>query len=361
VGGQEFAKMTDVYAIIMAGGRGERFWPLSTDQLTKPFVPLLGPKSLIQETVDRLHPLIPKDRILISIGKAHEAVARAQLPTIPPGNFIIEPIGRDTSACLGFCALHLEKRNPDSILLAVPADHFVENPEAYRRTLARGIENLPGTNGIVFGIAPERPETGYGYIQAEKPADSSAAWPVTRFVEKPDAVKAAAYIKSGTYFWNSGIFLWHNKALLELFRMHMPQTHQRLCELRPLLAKRDTDAQIFKIFSSIERISIDFGIMEKAGGFGLIPAEFQWDDVGSWAALARALPADENKNIFQGSHAAVDANGCIVYSDAGLVAIFGTSDLVVVQAKGKVLVCPKDRASGLKELVRALDKPLETK
>jgi len=345
----------------MAGGRGERFWPLSTDQLTKPFVPLLGPRSLIQETVDRLQPLIPKDRVLISIGKAHEALARAQLPTIPPDNFIIEPIGRDTSACLGFCALHLEKRNPDSILLAVPADHFVGDPEAYRRTLARGIENLPGTNGIVFGITPERPETGYGYIQAKKPADSSAAWPVTRFVEKPDAVKAAEYIKSGTYFWNSGIFLWHNKVLLELFHMHMPQTHQRLCALRPLLAKRDTDAQIFEIFSSIERISIDFGIMEKAGGFGLIPAEFHWDDVGSWAALARALPADENNNIFQGSHAAVDANGCIVYSDAGLVAVFGTSDLVVVQAKGKVLVCPKDRASDLKQLVRALERPLETK
>jgi mannose-1-phosphate guanylyltransferase len=353
--------MTDVYAVIMAGGRGERFWPLSTDQLTKPFIPLLGQKSLIQETVDRLHPLIPKEKVLISIGKIHEEVARAQLPMIPPDNFIIEPIGRDTSACLGFCALHLEKRNPDSILLAVPADHFVGDPEAYRRTLAKGIENLPGTNGIVFGITPERPETGYGYIQAQKPSDSSAAWPVTRFVEKPDAAKAAEYLRAGTYFWNSGMFLWHNRALLELFRLHMPQTYQRLCELRQLLGMSSAEDKIFEIFSSIEQISIDFGIMEKAGGFGLIPAEFHWDDVGSWAALARVLPADENNNIFQGSHAALDANGCIVYSDAGLVAVFGASDLIVVQAKGKVLVCPKDRASDLKQLVRVLDQPLETK
>jgi mannose-1-phosphate guanylyltransferase len=353
--------MADVYAVVMAGGRGERFWPLSTDELTKPFIPLLGPKSLIQETVDRLHPLIPEERVLISIGKIHEAVARAQLPMIPPDNFIIEPVGRDTSACLGYCALHLEKRNPDSILLAVPADHFVRDPEAYRRTLAKGIENLIGTNGIIFGITPKRPETGYGYIQAEKPSDSSVAWPVTRFVEKPDAVEAAEYFRSGTYFWNSGIFLWQNRLLLELFRLHMPQTYQSLCELRHLLRMNSAEEKILEIFSSIERISIDFGIMEKAGGFRLIPAEFHWDDVGSWAALTRVLPADECNNILQGSHAAVDANGCIVYSDAGLVAVFGTSDLVVVQAKGKVLVCSKDRASDLKRLVRVLDQSLEAK
>lgn len=353
--------MTDVYAIIMAGGRGERFWPLSTDQLTKPFIPLLGPKSLIQETVDRLYPLIPRKRIMISIGKAHEEVARAQLPMIPPDNFIIEPIGRDTAACLGFCAINIEKRNPDAILLAVPADHFVGDAEAYRRTLAKGIENLPGANGIVFGITPERPETGYGYIQAEKPTDSSAAWHVTQFVEKPDAAKAAEYIKAGTYFWNSGIFLWKNRTLLELFSLHMPQTYQQLCELRYLLGRSDAAEKLFEVFSAIERISIDFGIMEKAGGFGMIPAEYHWDDVGSWAALARALPADEKNNIFQGSHAALDANGCIVYSDAGLVAVFGTSDLVVVQAKGKVLVCPKDRASDLKRLVRTLEASHETK
>jgi len=353
--------MTDVYAVIMAGGRGERFWPLSTEQLTKPFVPLLGPKSMIQETVGRLQPLIPKEKILISIGKTHEAVAREQLPMIPPDNFIIEPIGRDTSACLGFCALHLERRNPDSILLAVPADHFVGDSEAYRRTLAKGIENLPGTNGIVFGIRPERPETGYGYIQAEKPAESSAAWTVRRFVEKPDAFRAAEYVKAGTYFWNSGIFLWHNKTLLELFRLHMPRTYQHLCDLKPLLGMSNAGEKILAIFSSIERISIDFGIMEKADGFGLIPAEFHWDDVGSWAALARVLPADANNNIFQGSHAALEANGCILYSDAGLVTVFGISDLVVVQAKGKVLVCPKDRAADLKQLVRVLDQLLDAK
>jgi mannose-1-phosphate guanylyltransferase len=353
--------MTDVYAVIMAGGRGERFWPLSTNRLTKPFIPLLGSRSLIQDTVDRLHPLIPREKVLISIGRAHEAIARAQLPTIPRDNFIIEPLGRDTSACLGFCALHLEKRNPDSILLAVPADHYVGDPAAYRRILIQGIENLPGTTGIVFGIVPERPETGYGYIQAEKPADSSAAWPVNRFVEKPDSARAAEYVKSGTYFWNSGLFLWHNRTLLDLFRRHLPQTHQRLCELRPLLARSDADKEILEVFSAIERISIDFGIMEKTSGLRLIPADFGWDDIGNWAALARALPADENKNVFQGSHAVLGAKGCVVYSDAGPVAVFGASDLVIVQAKGRVLVCQKDRASDLKQLVRVLDQRLETK
>jgi mannose-1-phosphate guanylyltransferase len=348
--------MANLYAVIMAGGRGERFWPLSMDTLPKPFIPLLGENSLIQDTVDRIRPLVPPDSIFISIGATHIETARQQLPGIPADNFIVEPVGRDTSACLGFCALHIEKRDRDGVMLALPADHFIRDAEAYRHTLQTGLDNLEDATGVVFGIQPGRPETGYGYIQAEKPISSSDAWPVIRFVEKPDASTAAQYLAAGNYFWNSGMFLWRNRTLLELIREHMPELDAGLCKLRPLIGSRENDGKIAEIFPELPRISIDFGIMEKISGLRLIPARFGWDDIGTWAALERALPADADGNICRGSHATLETNNCILYAQNATVATFGVTDLIVVEAYGKVLVCPKNRASDLKKLVKELGK-----
>ncbi|MBN1569934.1 MAG: mannose-1-phosphate guanylyltransferase [Acidobacteria bacterium] len=343
-----------LYTVIMAGGRGERFWPLSTNKLPKPFIPLLGATSLLQETVARMQPLVPPHRILISIGAEHEGIARQQLPQIPADNFIIEPVGRDTAACLGFCALHLEQRDPEGIMLALPADHYIGETEAYLETIRTGIRCLDSATGIVFGITPSRPETGYGYILAEKPAIPADSWPVIRFIEKPDAPTAERYMASGNFFWNSGMFLWSNRTLLSLFQEFMPQTYRGLCELRPLIGQRADKSRIAEIFASLPRISIDYGIMEKASGLRLVPARFVWDDIGNWAALERALPSDGFGNIAQGSHVLLDSSGCILHAQSGTVAVFGVSDLVVVQAYGKVLVCSKDKAADLKRLVAAL-------
>jgi mannose-1-phosphate guanylyltransferase len=344
--------MAALYAVIMAGGRGERFWPLSTDHLPKPFIPLLGATSLIQDTVARIQPIVPSERILISIGTAHLEVARQQLPRIPAENFLVEPVGRDTSACIGFCALHIERRDPSGVMLALPADHFISDAECYRRTILTGLENLAGAAGVVFGISPTRPETGYGYILAEKPAVCADAWPVIRFIEKPDAPMAAQFLASGNYFWNSGMFLWRNQTLLEMFERHMPDAYQGLCSIRQLLGR--DDSAIHRIFSALPRISIDFGVMEKTSGLRLVPAQFIWDDIGNWASLGRALSPDSMGNIAQGKHIAVDSKGCVIYAQNETVAVFGISDLIVVQAYGKVLVCPKDRATDLKKLVTEL-------
>jgi mannose-1-phosphate guanylyltransferase len=346
--------MRALYAVVMAGGRGERFWPLSASALPKPFIPLFGPRTLIQETVSRIQPLVPYERTLISIGAAHADVARKQLPQIPGENFIVEPVGRDTSACLGFCALHIERRDPEGTMLALPADHFVGDVNAYLDTMSRGISNLEGATGIVFGIAPTRAETGYGYVLAEKPALHADAWPVIRFIEKPDASTAARYVASGDYFWNSGMFLWKNGTLLSLFEQHMPELYRGLCRLRPILGSPGSEPEVAAVFSEFPRISIDYGIVEKTSGLRLIPAQFYWDDIGSWASLERVLPADASGNIAQGLHAALESSGCIIYAQTGTVAAFGVSDLVIVQAHGKVLVCPKDRAPDLKRLVAAL-------
>ena len=346
--------MSTVYAVVMAGGRGERFWPLSTGERPKPFVPLIGPTSLLQETVARLLPLVPVERILIVLGEKHRDIASRQVPEIPPANFIVEPIGRDTAACLGLSAIHLALRDPEAIMLALPADHFIDNPEQYRQTVRTGLENLEGATGIVFGIKPDRPETGYGYIRAEKPAVRAAAWPVLRFVEKPDAAKALAYVRSGRYFWNSGMFLWHNRSLLSLFEKHMPEISHALSELRPLLARDDARGEVLQIFSSLPRISVDYGILEKTSGLRLVPVEYRWDDIGNWGSLARAIPADPSGNVVQGQAVPVQSTNCILLSEDGAVSVFGVSDLVVVRAGGKVLVCHRDRASDLKTLLSSL-------
>jgi mannose-1-phosphate guanylyltransferase len=346
--------MADLYAVIMAGGRGERFWPLSMDTLPKPFIPLLGSHSLIQDTVDRIRPIVPIEKIYISIGTTHRETAKQQLPQIPEENFIVEPVGRDTSACLGFCALHIEKRDPEGLMLALPADHFIRDAEAFRSSIQTGVRNLEDATGVVFGITPERPETGYGYILVENPASSSDFLPVVRFIEKPDAPTAAQYLSAGNYFWNSGMFLWRNQTLLALIREYMPDLYKGLSTLRALVGDKESDREIAGIFSDLPRISIDFGIMEKTSGLRLIPANFGWDDIGTWASLGRALPVDADGNISRGPHVALESNNCIVYAQTDTVATFGVSDLIIVEAYDKVLVCSKDRASDLKKLVKKL-------
>ena len=346
--------MSNAYAVIMAGGRGERVWPLSTDLVPKPFIPLLGAKTLIQQTVERLLSLIFSERIFISIGEAHRQIAGMQLPQIPAENFLVEPIGRDTAACLGYCALHLEGREPDGIMIAIPADHYIADDEAYRSILGKGMRALPGATGVVFGIHPTRPETGYGYIQVANQAPGLEALPVLRFVEKPSADRAAQYLASGDYFWNSGIFLWTNRTLLRLIRAHMPELDRGLAALRPLLGRQEKQSELYRTFAALPRISIDFGIMEKTSGLQLVPSSFAWDDIGNWGALERALPADQNGNVACGGHAAADSSGCITYSDSGPITTFGISDLIVVQANGQVLVCDKKRAADLKRLIASL-------
>ena len=351
--------MQSVYAVVMAGGRGERFWPLSTEERPKPFVPLVGPKTLLQETVERLQPLFPPERIFVAIGEAHRPLAVSQVPGIPPENLIVEPVGRDTAACLGWSALHLERRDSGAVMLALPADHFISDPECFRQTIRCAIDNLPGATGVVFGITPDRPETGYGYIRAEKPAVPSEAWPVVSFVEKPDAATAAAYLETGRYFWNSGMFLWRTRTLLDLFEKHMPDTSARLNRLRPMVGREERRDEIRELFSSMRRVSIDYGILERAAGLRLVPARFGWDDIGNWASLGRVLEADASGNIARGSSIEVESGDCVLYSDAGEIAAFGVRGLIIVHARGRVLVCPKGRAADLKRLVSAL--PQETK
>ncbi|MEJ2109244.1 MAG: mannose-1-phosphate guanylyltransferase [Acidobacteriota bacterium] len=348
--------MTEIYAVIMAGGRGERFWPLSTGTLPKPFIPLLGKSSLIQDTAERIRPIVPIQRTLVSIGTAHLETARKQLPQIPAENFIVEPVGRDTAACLGYSALHIEKRNPEALMLALPADHYIHDRHSFQSTVQSGVHSLGNATGVVFGITPVRPETGYGYILTEKSAAPAGFLPVVRFIEKPDMETAKQYLADGNYFWNSGMFLWKNRTLLGLFEKHMPELYGGLHRLRSCVHSDSPTSDTAEIFSRLPRISIDFGILEKTSGLRLIPSDFGWDDIGTWASLERIVPPDAEGNVCMGPHTALDSNGCILYAKTGSVAVFGVSDLIVVEANGNVLVCPKGKAPDLKTLVKALSR-----
>lgn len=343
------------YAVIMAGGRGERFWPLSTGETPKPFLPLLGEKSLIQMTVERISPLIPLQRILVVLGKEHLKIGREQLPGLPQQNFLVEPEGKDTAPCIGFASLQLEKLNPEAIMAVIPSDHYIPDQDKYLHSLSAAFRLLTTRDELItLGIKPNRPETGYGYLQASIQTDLLDNVPflkVQRFIEKPALQRAKRYIRRRDYYWNSGIFVWRNRTIQALLNKYLPEVWQGLSRI----SERFTNKKfVSKVFRKFPRISIDYGVLEKAKNILLIPAEFRWDDVGTWAALERVHPLDKDGNAVIGRHEGMETKNCIIHSHDHLVATIGVSDLVIVQVNGRLLICPKDKSQSVKEISRFL-------
>lgn len=388
--------MFNISTVIMAGGSGERFWPLSTREKPKQFLCLLGNRSLLQQTLDRLRPLVPLERILVVTGREYEGLAREQLPDLPDANLVLEPVGRDTAACIGLASLYIENRDPDAVMIALPADHYIPDQVPFLKTLefAASVAHS-GDWLITLGIKPTRPETGYGYIKAgEKlniaiPQETGPSTPscsdtsdfnrqsfgsgaetpgfiqgdvflVERFVEKPDSSTARAYLAEGSYYWNSGIFIWKNRTIQAQIAHWMPGLGKALEKIREELkegenikmGKWKVEKVMEKEFTALEKVSIDYGVMEKAEEVLVIPAPFRWDDLGSWAALERVLEPDENGNLVLGSHLSLDTKGCIIYGKGKPVGTIGLSDMVIVQGEEGLLVCPKDRAQEVKKLAR---------
>jgi mannose-1-phosphate guanylyltransferase len=342
----------------MAGGKGERFWPLSTPEEPKPFIKILGSETLIQQTVHRVRPLVSVEQILVILGKEHLALAREQLPQLPEQNFIVEPMGRDTAPCIGLASLQLEKRDPESIMIVIPADHYIPDQDKFLSTLTLAVEAArPGSYIVTLGIKPTRPETGYGYMlvgNQKITLQGRDVFEVQKFVEKPDFATAAKYVEEGSYYWNSGIFIWKNTTLQNLLSRYMPALWQGLDRIKSSLGSPEEEEVLRREFTQFERISIDYGILEKAPQVLMIPADFRWDDVGTWKALDRVLPLDENGNIVVGNHRGVETKGCIIYAKDIFISTFGISDLVIVSSQGKVLICHKDLAPDLKKLLQQL-------
>ena len=341
------------YAVILAGGKGERFWPLSTPEYPKPFLKFFSVQSLLQQTFDRARRLVPDENIFLVVGEQHEQLSREQLPALQENNLLLEPEGRDTSAAIGYASLHLPT---DALMLILPADHLIPDTDAFVNTMRVGVEFVLGNDAVAtFGIKTIRPETNYGYVKASPEnlgTHDGPVFRVERFVEKPDRHSAEQFFHDPLYYWNSGMFLWKVSTIQELIARHLPDLWNALNEI-----KQETDREVIrKKYSELQRISIDFGVMEKADNVVVIPASFAWDDVGTWNSLFRILPPNEEGNLVQGQYVGLDTADSIVYSENGLIATAGLKDIIIVQKNGTTLVCSREYADRLKELLAKLPK-----
>jgi mannose-1-phosphate guanylyltransferase len=340
------------FVAILAGGEGTRLWPLSRSHRPKQLLPLNGDRSLIQQTVDRLLPLVGPDHVLIITEQSHAADLRAQLPELPDSSIVVEPTRRGTAAALMLGALHVQARAPDATWVSVHSDSFISDDDTYRRTVGAALEAAAtGEHLVTTGVEPRFPATGYGYIQRGdliRKVGDFAVHRVVRFVEKPDAETAREYVSSGQYLWNPGVFAWKNTALLEAFRSHLPGVWEPLTSA-PL-------SDIDRVYPNAQREAIDIGIMERAPNVATIPATFGWSDIGSWGELFElsAQQSDDNVVLGSGRVMTAESRGNLVFAEGRAVALVGVDDLVVVETEDAVFVCPRDRAQDVRMIVQQL-------
>jgi len=348
-----------LHAVILAGGSGTRFWPASRRQHPKQFLSLVADRPLIRMTFDRIRPLIPAERIWVVTTDATAELTREVLPELPADQVLAEPIGRDTAACAGFAAAALHRRDPEAVCTVLPADHVISGVERFRAVLTAGAQVIEREGGLLtFGVRPTRPETGFGYLKLGGQHGVVDRWKyhrLDRFVEKPDPPTARAYLEEGGYLWNSGMFVWSVSELLDEIRRQLPLLAAGLDELGEALGtSRETDV-IERVYPTLPKISVDYGIMEGAERCWTIPVDFPWSDVGAWPALGDLMETDEGRNAVRGRVVAHKSSDNILIGDGPVVAVAGIRDLIVVATPDAVLVVPASNAQRVKDLVAALE------
>jgi mannose-1-phosphate guanylyltransferase len=348
-------KFHDISVVLLAGGGGTRFWPLSTPDRPKQFLTELTGRSLFQQAVERARLLVPPERILVLTNEAFAGFVADQAPEIPPANVILEPLRRDTAAALVLGALLVERLAPGNIMVAMPSDHLIGPLDAFCATLdsAVTVARVGGLGAI--GITPTYPATGYGYLRAAGRPQALEPMPVEKFVEKPDRSRAEQYVASGRYFWNSGLFVWRAAALLEAAARLAPAVYQPLADLGQSFATPAFPADLRRAFDAVPAISIDYAVMENSSNVWLVPAAFHWSDVGGWSAALELLPAAANGNHVRGPAVLHDvADSVVLTDDDHPVIVAGLTGLVVVRGPGGLLVCPRDRVDQIKPLVEQI-------
>ena len=349
--------MKRIFPVIMAGGSGTRFWPLSRQKRPKQFLPLASEQPLIVDTLERLPPLATAEQSYVVCGPVHAPSVRRLLPTLPKEHVIVEPVARNTAPAIGLAALHVAAKDPKGVLLVLPSDHHIANVKRFRETLKAAAALAADGLLTTIGITPTRPDTGYGYIHLGAPlADRKGqlAHRVQRFVEKPDYDRAQSYLASGDYLWNAGIFALRADVILDQIERHLPKLAAALAAIRPTLGKPTYKRTLARHFPDAEPISIDYGVMERAAEIACVPGDFGWSDVGSFAALPDVRRVDANGNVAQGEAALVDCHGCVVVGGDRVIAGVGLRDLIIVDAGDAILVVPKDRAQDVRQAVDAL-------
>jgi mannose-1-phosphate guanylyltransferase len=360
------AKNSNFYPVILAGGRGTRFWPLSRKKRAKQLLALDGKQTMIQQTVARLLPLAsPQTFWIITNDDLRPAILK-QLPKLPKAQVLAEPLGRNTAPAIGLAAFLLLRENLDAVIGMFPSDHVIADEKSYRATIERGVEiAADGENIVVLGIRPNRAESGYGYIEAGSEFGGDALR-VRRFTEKPDAEKAAAFVAAGNYFWNSGMFLWSARTLANALREHLPKTAPILEEIAASFGTRKFAGTFRRLYPKCENISVDYAVLEPrsakgehAGNIFCLPADFGWNDLGSWTALhehhnAKSSPAEGNLINAAGAFV-LNAHGNYVHAPGKFVAVVGVSDLVVVETPDALLITTREHAQDVGKVVKHLD------
>jgi mannose-1-phosphate guanylyltransferase len=348
-----------LHAVIMAGGSGTRFWPESRLQLPKQFLKFSGEQTLIQESVGRCAPAIPVNNVWIVTNAAHASETTRQLPEVPAHQILLEPCGRNTAPCIGLAAIHLLAIDPDATMLVMPADQVIDPTAMFQKAVSQAVELVesdPRTL-VLFGIEPTYPATGFGYIRRGDPLPDTELpmFQVQSFQEKPNQLTAARYNATGEYYWNCGIFVWRAQTILDALGVHAPEIHERLLRLRSSIGQPGWAAALESEFPPMPSISIDYAVLEKADQVRVLEAPFEWDDVGSWHALARLLPADRDGNTLDGRVCPVDSSGCIVRTtDDHLVATIGVKDLIIVHTPTATLVADRRDEGAIRELIKEL-------
>jgi mannose-1-phosphate guanylyltransferase len=348
-----------MYAVIMAGGVGRRFWPLSRSEKPKQFLNILGGETLLQQTARRLQPLVSRDDTIILTGRDHHREVLKALPDIPPENVVAEPRGKNTAACMAMGAVRVRRREPDAVMAILPADHYIKDAGNFRNALeAAGEVARMGEYLVTLGVEPTRAETGYGYIEKRKLFDKLGGFEVyeaERFVEKPDAERAEQFHGGGRHLWNSGIFVLTVSTAYALIERHLPRLYRGMLEVEKAKTVEETAQAMSRVYEGLESISIDHGVAEKASGVMVIPVSFGWSDVGSWRSVHELLPKDEGDNVLIGRSVCKDTTNTLIYSSGRLVAAMGLEDMVVIDAGDALLICPMERDQEIKKLIELME------
>ena len=346
------------YAVIMAGGKGERFWPASTSKRPKQLLSLVGEKTLLAQAVERLEGLIPPQNIFVITNRELVKEARKAAPMLPAKQIIGEPMGRDTAAAIALGAALIAARDPKASFCVLTADHIIGDRPLFQRTLREGLKLAAEREVLItIGIQPAFPSTGFGYVEAGEvlaETDGITFHKALRFVEKPDLATAKQYVASGRYFWNGGMFIWSIPTLEKAITQYRPQLLPMMARVKKTRTAKQLDVAMAREYPKLEKISVDYALMEKAGNIVMIRGIFPWDDVGSWPALENHIAKTAEGNTVVGVCESLDASGNIVMSRGRLTALIGVQDLIVVQAGDVTLVCPKARAQDIKKMVEKL-------
>lgn len=346
-----------MYALILSGGVGTRLWPHSRKNLPKQLLPLAGNMTMVQATVNRILSIIPGEHIFFATNEEYAQIISEQVDMVPARNIIQEPSAKHTAPCIGLAALHMQQLDPDAVMASLHADHFIADEEGFRQALLAAEQVARQGYLVTLGITPNKPETGYGYVQRGAELGHYNGYPVyevNQFLEKPDLATAERFLASGEYYWNSGIFIWQLSTLMQAFQEHLPDLHQKLNQMGEVLAAGQS---IDPIWQTIKPVSIDVGIMERASKVAMIPVDIGWNDVGSWDAIYEIGQPDQYHNVINSNNFVIfdTKNSLIQGSGQRLIAAIGLDNVVIVDTGDALLVCARDKVQDVKKVVTWLE------